>query len=274
MTNFFHCYIVKTLGVRSDVIYEILNGAVYMNKFGRRKIALALACASILGDKTQATNKPQSQKTVAAVGGAASRNKGLSKNQKLAITVTASIVGVAAIVSTIWGVRKHLNKKNVGPNQSEDNNVELINKGIEAINEKLQSSFIGNDEKDLKSIKQLIGHSTKQFALALLNFKEAVINELEKSDPEVYVKKFNEMLEIVKSHQFSKEEESKLADLLRIVKENKIVTEIEKPIKVEKNIIELNSHLGVTYILELKENDFVIKKSICNNEIFKITLTY
>ena len=125
------------MSVRSDVIYKILNGAVYMSKFGRRKIALVLVCASILGDKTQAMNKPQSQKTVAAVGVAASRNKGLSKNQKLAITVIASIVGVAAIVSTIWGVRKHLNKKNVDPNQSKDNNVELINKGIEAIRSRI-----------------------------------------------------------------------------------------------------------------------------------------
>ena len=108
-----------------------------MSKFGRRKIALVFVCASILGDKTQAMNKPQSQKTVAAVGVAASRNKGLSKNQKLAITVIASIVGVAAIVSTIWGVRKYLNKKNVDPNQSEDNNVELINKGIEAIRSRI-----------------------------------------------------------------------------------------------------------------------------------------
>ena len=40
-----------------------------MAKLGKDKIALFLACASILGGKTQAMNKPQSQKTVAAVGG-------------------------------------------------------------------------------------------------------------------------------------------------------------------------------------------------------------
>ena len=40
-----------------------------MKKFSRRKIALALACASILGGRTQAMNKPQSRQTVAAVGG-------------------------------------------------------------------------------------------------------------------------------------------------------------------------------------------------------------
>ena len=42
-----------------------------MKKFSRRKMALALACASILSGKTQAMdkNKPQSQQTLAAVGG-------------------------------------------------------------------------------------------------------------------------------------------------------------------------------------------------------------
>ena len=46
-----------------------LKELVYIAKLGKDKIALFLACASILGGKTQAMNKPQSQKTVAAVGG-------------------------------------------------------------------------------------------------------------------------------------------------------------------------------------------------------------
>ena len=46
-----------------------------MKKFGRDKIALFLACTSVLGGKTQAmnTSKAQSPQTVAAVGGATSR---------------------------------------------------------------------------------------------------------------------------------------------------------------------------------------------------------
>ena len=42
-----------------------------MKKFRRKKLAFALACASILGGKTQAMNmnKPQSQQTLAAVRG-------------------------------------------------------------------------------------------------------------------------------------------------------------------------------------------------------------
>lgn len=42
-----------------------------MKKFSRKKMALALACASVFGGRTQAMNKnmSQSQKTIAAVGG-------------------------------------------------------------------------------------------------------------------------------------------------------------------------------------------------------------
>ena len=42
-----------------------------MKKFRRKKLAFALACASILGGKSQAMdkNKPQSRQTLAAVGG-------------------------------------------------------------------------------------------------------------------------------------------------------------------------------------------------------------
>ena len=63
-----------------------------MKKFGKDKIALFLACTSVLGNKASGinTNKAQSPQIVAAVGGATScSNKsvkqGLTKNQKLAI---------------------------------------------------------------------------------------------------------------------------------------------------------------------------------------------
>ena len=39
------------------------------SKSNKKKIVLALACASILGDRTQAIKEPQSLQTVASVGG-------------------------------------------------------------------------------------------------------------------------------------------------------------------------------------------------------------
>jgi hypothetical protein len=89
-----------------------------MAKLGKDKIALFLACASVLGGKTQAMNinKAQSPQTVAAVGGAASRNnqsdkQRLTKNQKLAIGGAASLAVVSAVGLTIWGVKRHNDKK-------------------------------------------------------------------------------------------------------------------------------------------------------------------
>ena len=40
-----------------------------MNKFGRRKIALALACASVFVGKTQAAQNVKTAQTLGAVGG-------------------------------------------------------------------------------------------------------------------------------------------------------------------------------------------------------------
>ena len=56
-----------------------------MNKFGRRKVALFLACASVLGGKTQAMKEPQSRQTFAAVGGL------LIKNQTKALLIGLKI---------------------------------------------------------------------------------------------------------------------------------------------------------------------------------------
>ncbi len=40
-----------------------------MKRFGKNKIALFLAFASVLSGKTQAMNEPKSHQTLAAVGG-------------------------------------------------------------------------------------------------------------------------------------------------------------------------------------------------------------
>ena len=47
------------------------TGVFFMKKFGKNKIALFLACTSVLGNKASAmsANKVQNPKTVAAVGG-------------------------------------------------------------------------------------------------------------------------------------------------------------------------------------------------------------
>jgi len=89
-----------------------------MKEFGRNKIALFLTCMSILGNRTSAmnTNKVQNPQTVAAVGRVTARNnqsvkQGLTKNQKWAIGAAVSLAVVSAAGFTIWGVKRHNDKK-------------------------------------------------------------------------------------------------------------------------------------------------------------------
>ena len=86
---------------------------IFKKRFNRGKIALALACASILSGRTQAMNKnmSQSQKTVAEVGGEADKNlnKGFAdwaKNHKwqLAVGILVPVIAAASIL-TFFGVK-------------------------------------------------------------------------------------------------------------------------------------------------------------------------
>ncbi len=96
-----------------------------MKKFGNDKIALLLACTSVLSVKTQAidTTKVQNPQTVAAAVKATSRGnksvkQGLTKNQKLGIIAAVSFVVASAVGFTIWGVNRN---KNSNPNNGEQN---------------------------------------------------------------------------------------------------------------------------------------------------------
>ena len=77
-----------------------------MRKFGKNKVALFLACASILSSKIQARNEnePQSQQTVVAVGVASNKNsnKGLInwvKDHKWQLGVGSALTFATAVVS-------------------------------------------------------------------------------------------------------------------------------------------------------------------------------
>ena len=95
-----------------------------MKKFNRKKIAFLLACASILSSKARARNEnePQSPQTVAAVGGAATKNsnKGLInwvKNHKWQLGVGSTLTVVAVVLYTILG--KYSKPKKEKPKKEE-----------------------------------------------------------------------------------------------------------------------------------------------------------
>ena len=125
-----------------------------MKKFGKDKIALFLACTSVLGNKASAmsANKVQNPKTVAAVRGVTSRNnqsvkQGLSKKQKFTIATIASILAVTAVGLTIWGVKKHLSSKNNSSKKDNKDDNKKNNENIEVSNEDNAENLNENSPK-------------------------------------------------------------------------------------------------------------------------------
>ena len=121
-----------------------------MKKFSRRKIALALACASIFGGKTQAMKKPQSRQTVAAVGGATDKNsnKGFAnwaKNHKWQLAVGIGVPVAAASILAFLGVKYWGKKDNDGDPNKKPN---INNPNINNPNKSQQTENKSNDEEN------------------------------------------------------------------------------------------------------------------------------
>ena len=75
-----------------------------MSKFGRDKIALVLACASIFGGKTQAAQNVKTGQTVAAVGGATFDNsKALKKSKSMSNLTKGLIIGGSILGAGLIG---------------------------------------------------------------------------------------------------------------------------------------------------------------------------
>ena len=76
-----------------------------MNKFGRRKIALALACASVFVGKTQAAQNVKTAQTLGAVVGARNQPKKINWNKiaKIGGFTVAGLAALEAIHSLIGG---------------------------------------------------------------------------------------------------------------------------------------------------------------------------
>ena len=96
------------------------------SKNSKKKLALALACASILSGKTQAIKESQSRETLAAVGGAAGKesSKGFVnwvKNHKLVVGIGGALTAATAVILTILGV-KYLGKKDSSSGPDKGNN--------------------------------------------------------------------------------------------------------------------------------------------------------
>ncbi len=148
-----------------------------MAKLGRDKVALFLACTSILGGKIQAmdANKAKTPQTVAAVGGATSRNnqskQGLSKNQKLGVITAASFVVASVVGFTIWGVKHH----------NRLNNKKLLEDAIAFLNS--NPSIVSIPGGEFENYNQAVN----VFKNCLQLFKDGRMDELEKLKFEIEI---------------------------------------------------------------------------------------
>ncbi|MBR0184110.1 MAG: hypothetical protein IJQ10_03040 [Clostridia bacterium] len=126
-----------------------------MKKFSRRKMALALACASIFGGKTQAMKEPQSRQNVVAVGRATDKNSNKrfanrAKDHKWQLAVGGTLTAAAAVTLTILGVKYWGKKDNDGePNKKPNINNPDVNNEIKV--EPEEESII---EKNIAKIKR------------------------------------------------------------------------------------------------------------------------
>ena len=136
-----------------------------MKKFSRRKIAFALACASIFGCKTQAAQNIKTEQSLAAVSGAATKNsnKGfinLVKNHKWQLTVGGTLTAAAAVTLTILGV-KYWGKKDNGGDPNKKGNNPIKDKNI--IDQKdlgtKDNDSDPNKKQDIQNIEEVNNNS-------------------------------------------------------------------------------------------------------------------
>lgn len=147
-----------------------------MKKFSKKKLAMLLACASVLGNKTSAMNKDKIesknlQNITEMQGGTVSRGskpveQGLTGDQKFAIgaAITAFVV-VPAVAFTILGVKR--NKNNDDNDKQNGEQAKIAQKNLEIIHKKFDDFYPGQEryaekaKKVFDGVKSQMSENTK-----------------------------------------------------------------------------------------------------------------
>ena len=236
-------------------ILSLIKELVFMKKFSKNKIALFLACTSVLGGKSQAAQNVKTEQTIAAVGVATScSNKsvkqGLTKKQKLAIGGAAAFLVVASAIGfTIWGVKKHLNGKSA-PDQQDKSGSDIKNGDGEDIESPTKS-----DKKD----KAKDGYF----------YVEKVKQHLTNDDNKATLSKFNAAVNAINNNQFSEKDKNDFGEFLKVIRGEKKVQDflVEgvscSSLTFSENFIGVDLD-GITYRLTFFTNVFTMEK-IKNN---------
>ena len=220
-----------------------------MKKFGKNKIALFLTCMSVFGSRASAmnTNNAQNPQTVAAVGGAVSRNnqsvkQGFSESQKLAIGVLGGL-GITLIVLATLGVKKLLDNKN-------------------------------KDIENTTSCKK--GYDKKRYDYIEFDYVEEINKFLSKKNEVSMKETFNKAVNVIKNNKFNDEETKQLAEFLKVIKGEKKVLSKKNyiPFGIRDDLVLLYLDDDVLYGLSFYKNYFGITKVVNENVIYNLELNY
>lgn len=165
-----------------------------MKKFSKKKLAMLLACASVLGNKTSAMNKDKIesknlQNITEMQGGTVSRGskpveQGLTGDQKFAIgaAITAFVV-VPAVAFTILGVKR--NKNNDDNDKQNGEQAKIAQKNLEIIHKKFddfypsQKGCAEKAKKVFDGVKSQVNENTKFY----VRYDKSVdVEELDQED--------------------------------------------------------------------------------------------
>ncbi len=166
-----------------------------MAKLGKDKIALFLACASVLGGKTQAMNisKVQNPQTIGTVGGARNQSKKINwgKIAKIGGFTVAGLVALETIHSLIGGltdsklgsysigraIKNYVNKNGQPEPAKPDGNVD-VPKSVEIVeNNDINNNRENNDfEKEHEAFMKKIDNLVVDAEVLVKNFQNTAEN--------------------------------------------------------------------------------------------------
>ena len=265
-----------------------------MKKFDRSKIALFLACMSVLGNSTSAmnANKAQDPKTVAAVGGARNQPKKINwdKVVKIGGFTVAGLAALEAIHSFIGGftdskagsysigraIRNYV-KKNEQPEPAKpDGNVD-VPKSAEIVenndinNNRKNNDFEKEHEDFMKEIDNLVGDAE----VLIKNFKNTAENSKKFINESQFFLGANHMMlnkELVDfnsaiSKKLGKEHSDGLQTALEKIKEeNSGLTENQK--EILKDLL----HVIKSNQINEKDAETIVIDNSSNNVKISVTL--
>ena len=212
-----------------------------MAKSGKDKIALFLACASVLGGKTQAVNisKVQSPQTLGTVRGAAVKNQPKKIDWKKILKIGGFTVAGLAVLETIHSIIGGFTDSKVG---------------IGSIGRVIRNRVKKNEQPDS-------GKPDDAMQKNLVVFDQKIYNKLDLNHGGILVIALNTINE--KCSEISEVHKLTLKDLLHVIKSNQINEKDAETIVIDNssNNVKISMTLNsVVYCLELSESGVFIYK--------------